>query len=114
MARIVSSERRRSLNTFLVEPRETTLGWDYGAPNERVSVWIVAQLAGGEAALAYSAVGFGPDFPWGCVAVTADSCGMDSEWHLDSRMQRFTPASSLHLLGMSYPDRGIEIDAAAA
>ena len=27
MARIVSSERRRSLNTFLVEPRETTLGW---------------------------------------------------------------------------------------
>ena len=81
MAHIVSSERRRSLNTFLVEPRETTLGWDYGATNERVSVWIVAQSAGGEVALAYSAVGFGPDFPWGCVAVTADSCGMDSEWH---------------------------------
>ena len=33
---------------------------------------------------------------------------------LDSRIQRFTPASSLHLPGMSYPDRGIEIDAAAA
>ena len=81
MARIVSSERRLSLNTFLVELRETTLGWDYAAQNERVSVWIVAQSAGGEVALAYPAVGFGSDFPWGCVAVTADSCGMDSEWH---------------------------------
>ena len=81
MARIVSSERRRSLNTFLVELRETTLGWDYAAQNERVSVWIAAQSAGGEVALAYPAVGFGSDFPWGCVAVTADSCGMDAEWH---------------------------------
>jgi hypothetical protein len=54
---------------------------DSGAPNERVSVWIVARIPNGI---------------------------------LDSRMQRFTPASSLHLLGMSYPDRGIEIDAAAA
>lgn len=114
MARIVSSERRRSLNTFLVEPRETRLGWDYGAPNERLSVWIVALSAGGEVALAYSAVGFGPDFRWGCVAVTADSCGMDPNGILDSRKQRFTPASSLHVLDMSYPDRGIEVDAAAA
>ena len=76
-------------------------------------MWIVAQSAGGEVALAYSAVGFGPDFPWGCVAVTADSCGMDSEWH-SGLEDAAIHAGFLRLLGMSYPDRGIEIDAAAA
>ena len=81
LARILPIERRNELAPFLREPRATTLGWDYGAPDERVPVWIVGQSTDGEAAVVYSDTGFGPVFPWGYVWVSQDSCGMDSQWH---------------------------------
>ncbi len=80
LACILPIERRNELATFLREPRAATLGWDYGAPDERVPVWIVGQSTD-LAALVYSDTGFGPDFPWGYVLLSLDSCGMDSQWH---------------------------------
>ena len=81
VARVVPVERQRKLARFLSEPRATTRGWDYGADDERVTVWIVGQSPDDAVALAYAEDGFGPDFPWGFVFPNDDSCGTDAQWH---------------------------------
>jgi hypothetical protein len=70
---------------LLVEPKATTLDWDYGAPDEQYLGWVVLDDSiGSDTAIAYCDEGFGPKCPWGLVgAAPVDgrrSMGMDSAW----------------------------------
>jgi hypothetical protein len=81
LRRVGDPDRRRRLQRFLSAPVLRSVDWNYGLPGERHDVWVVGRSTGGEILLAYSDIGFGPAFPWGCIFDVEDSAGMDSQWH---------------------------------
>jgi hypothetical protein len=115
LARIRAIERRNELAAFLREPRPTTLGWDYGAPDERVPVWIVAQSTDGEDTLVYAQP---PDSVRPFLGAMCGSARTHVEWiHSGTRALRTPPslpASSQCHRAMLCQGRENEIDLAAA
>lgn len=80
---VVDPARREALRAILVEPRVEERDWDYGAPGERYSVWVVAEATDKGIILVYCENGFGPTFPWGFLFTNElgfASLGMDSQW----------------------------------
>lgn len=106
--RVVAAVRGR-----LVEPRAVVLDWDYGAPGQQFTGWLVFDdSAGSNTEIVYCAEGFGPSSPWGLINAGDLNgrrlMGMDSGWfrtfpeaYLDSY-----PAGdlSIRVVGETDPD----------
>lgn len=83
LAWIELPERRAALEAVLVEPRLEEREWDYGAPGEKCSYWVVAEAPDNRLILVWCDEGFGPTFPWGFLSTIEPhdtSLGMDSQW----------------------------------
>ena len=83
LALVDDPDRREALRSILVDPRREEREWDYGAPGQRHSYWVVADASERGTILVYCQEGFGPEFPWGFLDTDgprADSLGMDSQW----------------------------------
>jgi hypothetical protein len=67
---------------LLVEPYEVERAWNYGAPGQTYACWTVLEHQPSGTGVAYCEEGFGPDHPWGLVALSGPymSMGMDSAW----------------------------------
>jgi hypothetical protein len=65
---------------LLVEPYAVERDWDYGAPGQKYVCWTVLEHQPSGTGVAYCKEGFGPDFPWGLVALSGPhmNMGMDS------------------------------------
>jgi len=89
LALVRRPERRRALESLLVEPREEWREWDYGEPGEGFAYWVVGEALEQGIVLAYCEHGFGPQFPWGILFVDAPgqvspephTLGMDAQWN---------------------------------
>ena len=72
------------IRSLLVDPEPVSRPWDYGEPGERIECWSVLDHPASKSGVAYCEQGFGPENPWGLVAIDrADesmSLGMDSGW----------------------------------
>ena len=79
--RVADPGRRASLEALLIQPRELSLAWDYGQPDDRFDCWCVGQSADRDTLLVYCPQGFGPSFPWGFVFSETGSLGNDGQWH---------------------------------
>ena len=83
LALIENAVRREALQALLVDPREETRSWDYGAPGTRYPCWVVAEAPERQIELVYCEHGFGPEMPWGFLSRhggESDSLGIDSQW----------------------------------
>ena len=80
---IENTSRREALRALLVDPREDTRYWNYGAPEQRYPYWVVAESAEPPMMLVYCEHGFGPEMPWGFLMTGGsghDSLGIDAQW----------------------------------
>jgi len=82
LASIADAEMREALLRFLIAPECQHRNWDYGHNGERYPCWLVARLPATDTAIAYCEHGFGPDFPWGIVALSGEWMGPDGAWHV--------------------------------
>ena len=60
-------EKMRSL---LVAPYPVERLWDYGVPGQRFTCWTVLEHGESNTGIAFCSEGFGPSYPWGCLAVS--------------------------------------------
>jgi len=75
-ARIVAHVR-----LLRVEPKPVLRNWDYGEPGTRYPCWSILAHQASNSGIAYCQSGFGPNYPWGLVALDEDgTIGMDSAW----------------------------------
>ena len=70
------------IRSLFVEPVAIMRAWDYGLPGEAYPCWAVLDHAASNTGIAYCELGFGPQTPWGLVALSGThmSIGMDSGW----------------------------------
>ena len=75
-------DTRRQIDQLLVAPRRELRDWDYGEPGEQYPCWVVLEHPASDTAIAYCQQGFGPEHPWGLLALSGPhmSIGMDSGW----------------------------------
>jgi hypothetical protein len=73
--------RQDALRSLLTTPRMQLRDWEYGSPGQQFECWIVGEVPDCDMQLAYCEEGFGPTDPWGVVARSTCSIGMDSQWY---------------------------------
>ncbi|ABI64466.1 MULTISPECIES: hypothetical protein [Maricaulis] len=83
---IIDDAARSWLSERLIEPRTTTLHWEYGK-DEAFPAWIVGEVgtAGGrKIVIAYCEGGHGAlGAPWGLIFADDEYFGMDCSWYED-------------------------------
>jgi hypothetical protein len=82
LSKVSGTTRRSVLAAILIPPQPLYLNWEYGEPGERFKCWLVGLSPDGNYRLVYCDNGFGPEHPWGYVGATANSMGMDCQWHV--------------------------------
>ena len=72
-----------AIRRLLVTPYSVDRDWNYGAPGEKYACWSVLEHPPSNTGIAYCEMGFGPQYPWGLVALSGDfmDIGMDSGWY---------------------------------
>jgi len=82
--RITDTRLANRIRELLVTPYPVEREWDYGAPGTRFTCWTVLEHPESKTGIAYCSEGFGPNYPWGLVAVSASDpwmgIGMDTGW----------------------------------
>jgi hypothetical protein len=71
-----------NIRSLLVTPEPLVRKWDYGADGDAYPCWSVLNHVESNSGIAYCESGFGPEAPWGLVALSGSSMsmGMDSDW----------------------------------
>jgi hypothetical protein len=69
------------VRSHLVVPAAVMRDWDYGKKGESYLCWTVLTTPDSNVGIAYCEFGFGPENPWGLVALSGNmSIGMDCCW----------------------------------
>jgi hypothetical protein len=65
-----------------VEPYPVEREWNYGAPGQKYVCWTFFEHPESNTGIAYCEHGFGPEYPWGLVAIRGPymSMGMSDGW----------------------------------
>lgn len=85
------------IRSLLVEPTPVLRDWDYGVKGQQYVCWKVLEHDPSNTAIAYCENGFGPEAPWGLVALEGPhtSMGMDSSWFTTFLAAYFESVASL-------------------